>query len=229
MLRKSLETVLAVACVTWTATAADISPSPTKPTAAEIMNKNVAARGGLEAWRAVKTMTLSGKSGAGGNQRATLQVPNPAGRTQVSPRQLRQPRLPARPLEEVPLPFVMKLQRPRKIRFELELAGQTAAQVFDGANGWKLRPFLGRRELEPYTTDELKMTSTQADLDGPLVDYTAKGTKLKLEAVEKVDGSDSCKVKLTLNNGETQHVWIDAQIDFIKNFTIILPGKDSDK
>jgi len=211
MFRKSLEAVVAVAWATLTATAADIAPSQTKLTAAEIVNKNVAARGGLEAWRAVKTMSLSGKLGAGGNQRATLQVPNPSGQTQVSTRQSRQPMMPARPLEEVQLPFVMKLQRPRKMRFELEFAGQTAVQVFDGANGWKLRPFLGRRVVESYTADELKTTSTQADLDGPLVDYAAKGTKLELEGVEKAEGRDNYKVKLTLNNGETQHVWIDVQ------------------
>ena len=68
-----------------------------------------------------------------------------------------------RPLDEVQLPFVMELARPGKMRFELEFAGQTAIQVFDGANGWKLRPFLGRRVVEPYTTDEMKAASLQAD------------------------------------------------------------------
>src|SRR5438105_14830534 len=50
--------------------------SPTVPTlsAAQIVEKTVAARGGLQAWRAVETMTLAGKMGAGGNQRAALYV-----------------------------------------------------------------------------------------------------------------------------------------------------------
>ena len=39
----------------------------------------------------------------------------------------------------------MELKRPRKMRFELQFNGQTAVQVFDGANGWKLRSFLNRR------------------------------------------------------------------------------------
>ena len=47
------------------------------------------------------------------------------------------------------LPFIMELKRPRKMRFELQFKGQTAVQVFDGANGWKLRPFLNRRKWSP--------------------------------------------------------------------------------
>jgi hypothetical protein len=49
---------------------AGAAPAQASLTAAEIVTKNVAARGGLEAWRAVKTMSLSGKMGAGGNRRA---------------------------------------------------------------------------------------------------------------------------------------------------------------
>jgi hypothetical protein len=189
---------------------ADIAASKSGLSATEIVDKNVAARGGLEAWRAVQTMTLSGKLGAGGNQRATLKVPDAGQGLTVRGRSNR-PILSSRPVEEVQLPFVMKLQRPRKMRLELEFAGQTAVQVFDGVNGWKLRPFLGRRVVEPYTADEMKTTSTQADLDGPLIDYAAKGTRLALEGMEKVEDRDNYKIKLTLNNGEAQQVWIDAQ------------------
>jgi hypothetical protein len=117
----------------------------------------------------------------------------------------------SRPVEEVQLPFVMELARPGKMRFELEFNGQTAIQVFDGANGWKLRPFLGRRVVEPYTADEMKAASMQADLDGPLVDYAAKGTLIDLDGMEKVEGRDTYKVKLTMKNRGPIHVWIDAQ------------------
>jgi hypothetical protein len=192
-------------------TAADESPtSGAKLSAAEIVDKNVAARGGLQAWRAVQTMTLAGKLGAGGNQRATLQVPS-SGPVSASAGRPSRPVLPQRPVDEVQLPFVMQLRRPRKMRFELQFNGQTAVQVFDGTNGWKLRPFLGRRVVEPYTADEMKTTSRQADLDGPLVDYAAKGTQIELAGMDRVEGRDTYKLKLTLKGGEAMHVWIDAQ------------------
>jgi hypothetical protein len=98
-------------------------------------------------------MTLAGKLGAGGNQRATLQVPVPrtTGIGDGQARTFTQRALPIadRPVEEVQLPVLMELARPRKMRFELQFNGQTAIQVFDGTNGWKLRPFLGRRVVEP--------------------------------------------------------------------------------
>jgi hypothetical protein len=182
----------------------DLSPSRATLSAPVIVDKNVAARGGLQAWRAVQTMSLSGKLGAGGNQRATLPVPVPVGKSS-------QDALPSRPVEEIQLPFLMELQRPRKMRFELQFSGQTALQVFDGASGWKLRPFLNRRVVEPYTADEMKMASMQADLDGPLIDYVAKGSQIELAGMEKVEDRDTYKLKLTLKNGGAIHVWIDAQ------------------
>jgi len=118
--------------------------------------------------------------------------------------------MPQRPTEEVQLPFVMELARPRKMRLELQFNGQTAIQVFDGANGWKVRPFLNRREVEPYTAEEMKMASAQSDLDGPLVDYAAKGTTIDLDGIEKVDGRDNYKLKLTLKGGQETRVWVDA-------------------
>jgi hypothetical protein len=171
--------------------------------AAEIVSKNVAARGGLQAWRAVHTISMQGKLGVGGNQRAPLPVPVPGKKPTVLPTD-------PRPTEEVQLPFVMEMQRPRKVRFELQFKGQTAVQVFDGANGWKLRPYLNRLEVEPFTSEEMKKASLQAELDGPLVDYQAKGTAVELEGMEKVEGNDTYKLRLTTKDGNVTHAWIDA-------------------
>ena len=200
---------LAVGC----AVAADVTSPAIKLSAADVADRNVAARGGLQAWRAVQTMSLAGRLGAGGNQRATLHVPvSSPGASASQPRKSSRQALPsARPVEEVQLPFLMELARPRRMRFELQFNGETAIQVFDGANGWKLRPFLGRRTVEPYTADEMKTTATQADLDGPLVDYAAKGTRIQLTGMDKVEGRDTYNLLLTMKNGASLHVWIDAQ------------------
>jgi|SRR5882762_1063986 len=205
MIRKSL--VVFVICASLALAislyAAVDTPTGANLSATAIVDKNIAARGGLQAWRAVQTLSLAGKLGAGGNRRAAVQVPVP---DQKANRQS----LPSRPTEEAQLPFVMELKRPRKMRFELQFNGQTAVQVFDGANGWKLRPFLNRRVVEPYTTDELKAASMQADVDGFLVDYAAKGTKIELAGMEKVENRDTYKLKLTTKNGQAIHVWIDV-------------------
>ena len=120
--------------------------------------------------------------------------------------------LPKRPAEQMQLPFRLELKRARKSRLELDFRNQTAVQVYDGANGWKLRPFLNRQEVEPYTADEIKAAAMQTDLDGPLVDdYAVEGTKVELEGTEKVEGNDTYRLKLTFKNGQAQRVWVDAK------------------
>ena len=171
-------TVLALASAA--AMSADTTSPAAKISAAEIVDRNVSARGGLEAWRSVQTMSFSGKMEAGGKQ-------------------------------NVLLPFVLDMKRPHKTRVEIEFANDKAVQVFDGTKGWKLRPFLNRRDVEPYTPEETKAASMESELDGPLIDSATKGTRVDLEGVEKVEGRDAYKLKLTMKDGQMRHVWVDTQ------------------
>ena len=175
--------------------------APANLSAAEVVARNAAARGGLQAWRAVQTLSMTGKMEAGGNNRPTIPVPG------VKPAQVPNQRL----KEQAQLPFLLELKRPRKMRLELQFNGKTAVQVYDGTNGWKLRPFLNRHQVETFTSDELKAASLQADLDGYLIDYAAKGTKIEMQGIEKVENRDTYKLKLTLKGGQVEHVWVDAQ------------------
>ena len=195
--------VATVAPGAWAQAATQAPATPAKLSAAEIADRNVAARGGLQAWRAVQTLRLIGKLEAGGNTRTTLPMPMPGGKdSHFMP--------PPRPAEQARLPFVLELKRPKKMRVEVVFQGQTALQVFDGRSGWKLRPFLNRREVEPFTEEEAKAMVSQAELDGPLVDYAGKGTVLELAGVDKVDGRDTYKLKLTEKSGHVTHLWIDC-------------------
>jgi hypothetical protein len=186
------------------AAAADTAQPRANLSAADIVSRNIAARGGLQAWRAVQAISWTGKMGVGGNQRAPIPLVSP-GKSSA--------RIPTdpRPKDEVQLPFVLEMQRPRKVRFEIQFKGQTSVQVYDGDKGWKLRPYLNRLEVEPFTADELKASAMQQELDGPLVDYAAKGTRIELSGMEKVEDRDAYKLKLTLKDGREVHMWIDAQ------------------
>ncbi len=169
------------ACLSGTLTGiAAAAASPAALTVDEIIEKNIAARGGLKAWRDIQTITMSGKMDAGGKN-------------------------------NVQLPFVMKLKRPRMSRLELQFQGKTAIQVYNGENGWKVRPFLGRLEVEPYSAAELQIAADEQELDGPLIDYEAKGTRVELVGEEPVEGHDAYKLRLTMKNGNVRHLWVDAQ------------------
>ena len=186
-----------------------VAETATGLTAAQIVNKNVAARGGLKAWHSVQALTESGKLGAGGDQRGP-QAAQMSGAKRPGKQGGPMPASP-RLAEEAQLPFTLELERTRKMRLEIQFKGQTAVQVYDGTNGWKVRPFLNRTEVENYTEDELQKAALQADLDGPLVDYAAKGTTVELVGTDKVEDHDTYKLKLTMKDGHSIHVWIDAK------------------
>lgn len=176
--------------------------------ATQIVEKNIAARGGLQAWRGLQTMTWTGKMDAGGGDsvarsRRVALAPSSSNAPAMTP--------PDTKTQQVQLPFTLYLKRGHKSRIELEFAGKKPVQVYDGTNGWKYRPFLNREDVEPFTADELKSEAGKSDLDGPLVDYAAKGTKIESAGVEKVEGHDCYKLKLTLKGGDVQYVWIDSQ------------------
>jgi outer membrane lipoprotein-sorting protein len=168
------------ACISTLATAG-ASVAAADLTAAQIVEKNAAARGGLEAWRKVQTMVWMGH----------IESANPA-----SPR----------------LPFVLEQKRPNKTRFEITADNQRSTHVYDGTNGWKLRPTSsGTPEVQPYTDDELKFAQDTQVIDGALIDYAAKGVDVTLGGVDEVDGRRAYRLDVRVLSGLKQSVWIDAQ------------------
>jgi outer membrane lipoprotein-sorting protein len=188
-------------------------------TAEQIVEKHVAARGGIAAWHAVQTMSWAGKMDAGvGNSVARSQnyVAQAWGakapKARAAARKEAEQGGAAQPdAKQVQLPFVLEMKRPGKSRIELEFAGKTAIQVYDGKEGWMKRPYLNRDDWEPFTAEQLKVSAGSWDMDGPLLGYAAKGTKVALAGVEKVDGKDAWKLQLTRKDGTVQHVWIDQK------------------
>lgn len=208
MIRKSIAVTLVYGFACTFMLGAQSKVPQSKMTAAEIASKNVAARGGLQAWRAVESLSETGRLTAGGDDRKPLPPEIPG--LKRPPKLAQIPSSP-RLAQEAELPFVLDMERPRKMRFELQFKGDTAVQVYDGTQGWKVRPYLNRKEIESFSVDELRLASMQSELDGPLVDYAKKGTQLELAGMEKVEDGDTYNLKLTMKDGHTTHVWIDAE------------------
>lgn len=150
-------------------------------TAQQIIEKNVTARGGLEAWRKIQSMIWVGHM-----------------------------ERPGAPMSS--MPFVLQQKRPDKTRFEITGVGQRSVRIFDGTHGWKVRPGSdGSPDVEPYTPQEIRFARGEPVIDGPLIDYEAKGTTVSLQGVEEVDGRKAYRLSLKLASGERHEVWIDAQ------------------
>jgi hypothetical protein len=215
MLRNKFLLVTAMFCLcgSLVVTAQQNQTAHANLTAAQIVEKNVAARGGLAAWRSVQAMSWTGKLDAGGGsiERSRKLVEGKGDRRSMEIAERQMSAANASTGKQVQLPFVLEMKRPLKSRVEVEFAGKTAVQVYDGTNGWKVRPFLNRNDVQPFTAEEAKAESTKGELDGLLVDYAAKGTKIELDGVEAVEGRHAYKLKLTTKAGSLQRVWVDAQ------------------
>jgi len=205
--------------------AADAAPPAAKPaakpavanlTAAQIVDKHIAARGGLQAWRGVQTVSWSGKMDVGYADSAvrSARFVRDTARSKNAKKQLLAQQAAEAKVEsdkQVQLPFRLEMKRPSKSRVEVEFDGKTAVQVYDGSSGWMLRPYLNRTDWEPFSPEQTKEEAANPGLDGALIDYAKKGTTVEFESVEPVEGHDAYKLKLTMKNGDVRHVWIDTQ------------------
>lgn len=207
--------ILAAACLAQPAMAAEAAPPASGPDVDQIIEKHVAARGGAKAWHAVQALAVSGKleAGTGDSIRRSIVMARQGQGASVKRAERAAAEEAARKSAEqqVQLPFRLEMKRPHKSRLEIDFAGKTAVQAYDGQKGWKLRPFLNRDDVEPFTAEEAKAQELQADFEPLLVDYAGKGSQVALEGTDKVDGRDAYRLKVTLKNGTVQHVWIDAQ------------------
>ena len=85
----------------------------------------------------------------------------------------------------------------------------TASQAYDGEQGWKADPFQGRKDPEKTSADDTKSLIEEAEIDGPLVDWKAKGSTVEYLGTEDVDGTSAHKLKVVRKNGDVTFVYLD--------------------
>jgi hypothetical protein len=158
--------------------AAWAAPSTPPLTVEEIVARHVAARGGLETIRSIRTMREKGRISAGANREGRV---------------------------------TRERKRPGSTRFELTVQGVTSVMVSDGRHGWKMSPLDGDLEPRPLPHEVVAEVAEQADIEGPLVDWKAKGHQLELAGREVIDGRETFKVKLTLKSGAVRYEYFDVE------------------
>ena len=155
--------------------------STAAPELAEILARSAAARGGLDAWRAVRTMVWTGhveRTGASG------------------------PRLPFMFQQKRPhlTRFEIATDQGTSVRV---FDGRQGWKQRPGAGG--------KPELEPYGEPEVRAAREALVIDGPLLDAAAKGVEVTLDGVDEVDGRKAYRLAAKLPSGTVQRVWIDAE------------------
>jgi photosystem II stability/assembly factor-like uncharacterized protein len=162
------------------------TPQPLAPQSAEaiaranaIVARHVAALGGLDKLRAVKSLRMTGTARFGGGDSF---------------------------LEAT---FGTVQKRPGSLRVEVSFQGLTGVDAWDGKQMWSTEPWDGRRDPFRRSADESKELSQEADLDGPLVEWQAKGHRVDDLGTEDVDGTQAIKLRVVLADGDVEYRYLD--------------------
>jgi hypothetical protein len=142
-----------------------------------LVTKNIEAKGGIDALRAVQSLRLTGKMLVNQGQ--------------------------------IEFAYTQTKKRPGQVRTEATLQGMILVQAYDGAEGWKISPFQGRKDPEKMSADDAKSLIEDAEIDGPLVDWEAKGSTVEYLGPEDVDGTLAHKLKVVRKNGDVNFVYLD--------------------
>lgn len=108
-------------------------------------------------------------------------------------------------------PFVLETKRPKSMRIDITVQGMVIVQAYDGKDGWALNPMSGRSTPEALPSEVVKLADEQADMDGPLMDYKAKGHTAELLGRETAEGTECYKVKLTRKDGDVLTYYYDTE------------------
>ena len=100
------------------------------------------------------------------------------------------------------LGYVLTKKRPGAVREEATLQGMTRVDAYDGTEGWKIRPFGGRKDPEKVSVDDAKSLVEDAEIDGPLIDWKAKGSTVEYLGIEDVEGTLAHKLRVVRKNGD---------------------------
>lgn len=147
----------------------------------QIVEKNVEARGGLDAWRKVQTMIWSGHVDS-----ANAPAPDlPFVLAMKRPNKTR---------------FEVTVFNQKSVRV---FDGRQGWKL--GPNG------MGSATPRPYSMEEATSARDEQVIDGLLIDHAAKGVSVTLEGKDQVGGRDAYRLAATLPSGVTRHVWVDAR------------------
>lgn len=107
------------------------------------------------------------------------------------------------------MPMHIRVKNPDKFRVDMEMMGQKTTSAFDGENGWMINPMMGAG-VQDLEGAQLKQAMGQADMEGALYNYKAKGSNIEMLGKVDADGAEAYKLKLTDKDGTVQTYYINA-------------------
>jgi outer membrane lipoprotein-sorting protein len=109
------------------------------------------------------------------------------------------------------IPVTVEFKDPDKLRSEATVQGMTMVTAYDGKSGWKIEPFMGKKDPEAMSEDEIKQVKEQLETMAPLSKYKELGHTLEYVGKEDLEGTPVYKLKLTRKSGDIGHLYLDTE------------------
>jgi len=110
------------------------------------------------------------------------------------------------------IPFTLEQKRPASMRFLITAQSQKSLRVFNGVEGWKVKPdSAGRPDLQPYTPQELLFARDSQVIDGPLMDDAARKGVMSVLGVDVFEGRKNYVLSVKLPSGMSHRIWVDTE------------------
>lgn len=106
---------------------------------------------------------------------------------------------------------VQEIKRPGFYRLEFSSQGTKAVFAHDGTIGWHVAPMQGIFEPQPIAPENDSGAGVdERDIEGPLVNWRAKGHTVELVGREILPGGEADKLKVTLAGGGVRYDYVDV-------------------
>ena len=145
-------------------------------TAEEIIQKHIAAIGGMESWKKVNSIKMNGSITAQGME----------------------------------IPVSVTSVHGKGMRMDMTIMGTSNYMILTPKEGWTYFPVQQQQKPEPLTADQVKQSQDQLDVQGELIDYETKGSKIAFVGKDDMEGTEVLKVRLTDKEGKEKTLFFDA-------------------
>ena len=105
-------------------------------------------------------------------------------------------------------PLSVKVHRPSQIREDFKIDGSDVTRIYNSASGWEVHGDKVR-QLEGGELDNIREEGENA-IEGPLLDYAKKGSRIEALGKADVNGKAVYKLKITTNLGTSITQFLDA-------------------
>jgi len=120
----------------------------------------------------------------------------------------------ARMSRGVEIPVIITILQGKGYKNEYTINGMTGYTIITDKAGWNFNP-RGQQKPEAIPEESVKQAQDRLDIQGPLIDYKAKGNTLTYLGIDDVEGTECYKLKVTMASGKEETIFIDVTTNYL--------------